>query len=961
MAFNRLLRTVGAGPIRNHQPGIRTAAALIGFAILSGLIPLPEGPIPTAWAESTLTLHVAADSACTSGCPLDCTCARDCGDAALPYRAIQDALNDANCRIAAGETPEAIIRVAAGYYPERIFIFPDIHVLGEGASSTTIDGTGFSRSAVIFASGGTPRPRTNFSIDGFTITGGTGEVRSVEDTVAGGGIFIFGDAVVSNNVITGNVLSGNQTDWLGGGVYIAYGRPIIIGNRIGHNAAEQQGGGGMRFALGGGIFSLDENSSPEIVGNVIFNNLVEADIARGGGIRLRGGTGSTISRNIVWGNHGGNSGGGISLYSDGRIEGNLLYGNSARLLGGGIGMLNAEAVVTLNTIVGNVLTETNALAGYSYSSAGAGVFSVSTFEPPNNLPARITNNLIAGNSVSSSGAGAGMFTYFSYPEVRNNLFFANVARPSTPAEIIGDYTIEQIVGVDGNIFLDPRMVRQPLFYDVTIAAATNTTLDVQDTVRYQNGDIIEYDTDGAPRTVISINTTKHTLTISPALSGNSEAHRVVINWGSSIEVGPDFRIMPGSPVVDAGTNDDVVPEDLDGNARPTDGDEDGTAIIDIGAYELMPPDRDGDGIPDGADCAPDNAIIWRLSDPVGSSLRLSAFGGQNLGWTIVAQANVFNAYRGEFGVSRFELNHVCLGAGAVVPFASDPTIPAPGRVAYYLVTGASRCGEGSLGRDTLGNERPNLLPCLPQEADFDNDGVFDLDDGCPIDSSPVQDDPDHDGRPTACDNCPLAADPTLADFNGDGQGDVCQDVDGDGLLDAADCSPLAAHQTSPPGEVPPTMRIDLADGLPVLTWDFVAQAPVYGLHRGQVAGDLVWRYDHACIAGDLLDARLTLSGMPAPGTALYFLIGARSICGDGPLGTGTDAPIPAIGSCSGGLNDDDQDGFIDLGDNCPAHTNPGQEDDDGDTRGNECDNCPGVPNADQIDSDGDGVGDACAP
>lgn len=57
--------------------------------------------------------------------------------------------------------------MAAGFYPERIYIFPDIDVVGAGV--TTIDATGQGRPAVIMARGGTGRARDEFSIQDFTL------------------------------------------------------------------------------------------------------------------------------------------------------------------------------------------------------------------------------------------------------------------------------------------------------------------------------------------------------------------------------------------------------------------------------------------------------------------------------------------------------------------------------------------------------------------------------------------------------------------------------------------------------------------------------------------------------------------------------------------------------------------------------------------------------------------------
>jgi len=41
----------------------------------------------------------------------------------------------------------------------------------------------------------------------------------------------------------------------------------------------------------------------------------------------------------------------------------------------------------------------------------------------------------------------------------------------------------------------------------------------------------------------------------------------------------DYHLAPGSPAIDAGSGDDALADDLEGNARPV------GAGVDIGAYE----------------------------------------------------------------------------------------------------------------------------------------------------------------------------------------------------------------------------------------------------------------------------------------------------------------------------------------------------------------------------------------
>jgi len=206
---------------------------------------------------------------------------------------------------------------------------------------------------------------------------------------------------------------------------------------------------------------------------------------------------------------------------------------------------------------------------------------------------------------------------------------------------------------------------------------------------------------------------------------------------------------------------------------------------------------------------------------------------------------------------------------------------------------------GDYDQDGVANGTDNCpVVTNPAQADQDGDGFGDACDHCMTVPSSDNNDSDHDGLGDACDNCRSSANPDQADADGDTWGDACDtcptvpypdnsDSDGDGFGDACDNCPHVAN---------PDQADTNADG-----------------------------------RGDACD---------------------KDYDADGVLDAEDNCPQTA----NPGQEDADQDG---LGDVCDACPNDPANDEDGDGICEDADNCPTAANADQADADGDGLGDAC--
>jgi hypothetical protein len=161
-----------------------------------------------------------------------------------------------------------VVLVAPGRYDEAIdFKGKAITLKSEkGAAQTTIDGWNQDDSVVKCISGEGP----STVLDGFTITGGTGneDLYSKQEAVGGGLLCLHSSPTVMNCIIVSNtakyqggaVFNGDRSNTVlrnciikdntserGGGFYNGRGRPEIIDCVISHNSATYGGGGMYNF------------------------------------------------------------------------------------------------------------------------------------------------------------------------------------------------------------------------------------------------------------------------------------------------------------------------------------------------------------------------------------------------------------------------------------------------------------------------------------------------------------------------------------------------------------------------------------------------------------------------------------------------------------------------------------------------------------------------------------------
>ena len=842
------------------------------------------GSIP-AWSQTTVYVDITNPNCPGTGTDID------------PYCSIRTAV----CSIK--DTGGGTVLVRPGTYNESIRLFRDTTIRStDGPTVTTIDGTGQpcvtrdcqdnplnpTCATVLVSSIDGVGPTAADVLEGFTITGGAGLILEgdFDSVLTGGGVMIFGASspTIRGNEILDNTLSTAVPDldrWYGGGIYV-------------HS----------------------NDASLDVARPVITQNLIQGNL-----------NSPPPGQNQNNPSVGGGGGMYVGYWASPTVEDNELNLNTAGnpdtqdqvSSGGGIAAYTAPAA-------GEALITRNLVRNNTASDLGGGVYAGYTFDDINNvnLPSvgLFDSNLIEYNAATQGG---GMHTRTSEWRIRNNTWVDNDANYG--AAIYAGLTVEPTSQVELTNNIVAFNEADP------VTPGTGGGLFVN-----QSEPVVQYSLlyGNLPENVAGDKTDADYI----GLNGNIEADPLFVSRDVATR---NLRLQSTSSAIGVGLyQPDLQPTGLGGEPRIQDADYDGTANVDLGAYEFSPdwdadgtpdwqdPDDDDDGVADVSDCRPFRIGVSEAPAPVGPTLRLDGTSGGRLRWARTSQGTAYNVYRGEIPAGPgWSYNEQCLLTEVLDPEALDAAAPALGDTFYYLVSAVNACGESEAGRDSAGTPIFPATACSTANGDTDLDGVPDLEDNCASADNADQSDQDLDFVGDACDNCTLAPNPAQLDVDtdtvgdvcdncpsdsnlaqidgdGDGVGDVCDncvtepnplqedpdldglgnpcdpDDDGDGVDDLQDCAPLDPGVSAPTVEVT-GVALEQLGGVTRLSWAGQSVASAYDVAGGDLASGGTETAE--CLENDLADPVWDDPRPdPAAGAGYYFLVRAVNACGAGTYG-----------------------------------------------------------------------------
>ncbi len=449
--------------------------------------------------------------------------------------------------IAAAAQTGGEVWVAAGTYVERNSLPAFVYLYGGFAGDeTSRSSRSIAAHPTILDGGGIPTV-INCLKAGY-------QVSTVDGfTIQNGGAYTGGQVPTGSQGYKGR----------GGGIYCQVSSSLIRNNIIQHNSLGNPFDSANKTGYGAGVYTYLSYSLIE--NNTIFENeTINSLSGQGGGLFFFRSM-PTVKNNHISGNKAKFGAAIYSLYANPRIIGNIIEGNTFYNNMPGYYMGAADGAVTLD-MNWDFLVEKNLIRGNTAGATGgvgAGINAKS------NLAGRIQNNLILGNN--ANGMGGGIYALAPLNAASSLFIINNTIVANTGAS----YGMEQGGGLALSI---PPAITLPDPIANRIVVANN---------------IIAFNSSGIFETLT-------TPMVAPTLIKND-----IFNTGSNYinltqgaadihadprfinRTGADFHLATDSPCIDAGDNAvaALAFTDYDGIVRIIDGNGDGSAWVDMGAFE----------------------------------------------------------------------------------------------------------------------------------------------------------------------------------------------------------------------------------------------------------------------------------------------------------------------------------------------------------------------------------------
>lgn len=369
----------------------------------------------------------------------------------------------------------------------------------------------------------------------------------------GGALIDGGDFFSSaGTVIDATIFEGNSATNFGGGVYYTGGQTRITNSTFRRNQALTNSGGAM---------ALESVHSSGVFTNIL---IVENEAAlRGGGIYMIGGFPEISDVSVV--SNTAQMGGGLYAmelptcpadgYCSAVIFDHMLFqGNAAKIRGGGIFSYDIIVRLDQSALIGNIAPEGAGFAAEMLNDAW--------------VNARLRNVTIGGNQATDPmGAGGG-----------GVLILDGEARLVNTT--IADNSTASTTGAGG---LGLQLGATAVMTN-TIIAGNTSTANSPDVKGDFGANAVQYSFIGAGDGATGIS---HNVNGNQVGTVQNPINPLLEPLYTPADQRAYYAPRPDSPVIDAGTNSACPPVDQRGAPRPKDGNGDGAAICDIGAYEVQ--------------------------------------------------------------------------------------------------------------------------------------------------------------------------------------------------------------------------------------------------------------------------------------------------------------------------------------------------------------------------------------